>query len=259
MPPDNSSDYWTLGLQFLDSGNYIAVNRTILRVVGLHEAVILGELASEAMQWATDGRIEDGWFYITCEKLEYKTSLSAHYQREALKKLEELGIVEIAYKGIPRKRFIRINFASLVNVMNLQSLTPLTTGSEPRSPLAVNAVEDSNNQEEVTNQEQPFIYTPPKKKRRKSKPFVPPTLEEVQAYVDEKGYHFSAQAFMDYYESSKWHFKNGKPVKNWKQCCVTWESNHKYDKPAPKKIQQQQLDFLMNGWHEERWSDANVS
>lgn len=68
------------------------------------------------------------------------------------------------------------------------------------------------------------LYVPPKKKPRKTKPFVPPTLEDVQSYVSEKGYHFSARAFLDYYTASDWHFNNGKPVKNWKQCCVTWES-----------------------------------
>lgn len=253
MLPDGGSEYWTLGLQFLDSGNYIAVNRTIIRVVGLHEAVILGELASEAMQWANEGRIEDGWFYIKCEKLEYKTSLSAHYQREALKRLEDLGIIEISYKGIPRKRYIRINFAALVNVVNSKSLTPLTTSGEYRSPLAVNDVENSSNQEEVTSLEQEQIYTQPKKKQRKSKPFVPPTLEEVQSYVAEKHYHFSAKAFMDYYEASNWHFANGKPVKSWKQCCVTWESNRRYDKPARAESFQQELGSMLDGWQVEQW------
>lgn len=77
---------------------------------------------------------------------------------------------------------------------------------------------------------------PRKKKPRKAKPFVPPTLEEVEAYCKEKGYTFSAQSFFDYYASSNWHFSNGKPVKNWKQCCVTWNSNRQYDKPQRKPV-----------------------
>lgn len=51
------------------------------------------------------------------------------------------------------------------------------------------------------------------------------TLEEVTDYVREKGYHFDPQHFFDYYEASGWHFANGKPVKSWRQCCVTWERN----------------------------------
>lgn len=53
-----------------------------------------------------------------------------------------------------------------------------------------------------------------------------PTIEEVMAYVAEKGYHFDPQHFFDYYSASGWRMQSGKPVKNWKQCCVTWEGNH---------------------------------
>lgn len=61
----------------------------------------------------------------------------------------------------------------------------------------------------------------------KKKNICHPTIEEVKAYVREKGYHFDPQQFFDYYEASDWHFRNGKPVRSWKQCCVTWEGNCK--------------------------------
>lgn len=54
-----------------------------------------------------------------------------------------------------------------------------------------------------------------------------PTLDEVKAYVAEKGYHFDPQHFHDYYSASGWRMQSGKPVKSWKQCCVTWERNWK--------------------------------
>ena len=52
-----------------------------------------------------------------------------------------------------------------------------------------------------------------------------PTLDEVKAYVAEKGYHFDAEHFYDYYSASGWKMQSGKPVKSWRQCCVTWERN----------------------------------
>lgn len=54
-----------------------------------------------------------------------------------------------------------------------------------------------------------------------------PSIEEVRAYVQEKGYHFDPQHFFDYYDASGWKMQSGKPVKSWKQCCVTWERNWK--------------------------------
>lgn len=58
--------------------------------------------------------------------------------------------------------------------------------------------------------------------------FIKPTVDDVKAYIKEKSYHFSAEAFVAFYESNGW--KVGKnPMKNWKSACVTWES--KYQKP----------------------------
>ena len=44
--------------------------------------------------------------------------------------------------------------------------------------------------------------TPPKKPKKK---FVPPSYEEVQAYIDEKRLNVDAQKFFDYYEAGDWH------------------------------------------------------
>ena len=54
-----------------------------------------------------------------------------------------------------------------------------------------------------------------------------PTIEEVRSYVKEKGYRFDPDQFFAYYDSSGWMMQNGKRVRNWKQCCVTWERNSK--------------------------------
>ena len=73
------------------------------------------------------------------------------------------------------------------------------------------------------------------KSSTKKKPreiFVPPTLDEVEAYIKEKGYHFSAKAFIDYYAADDWHLGRGasrRKVSNWKQCCVTWENKRTSD------------------------------
>lgn len=66
----------------------------------------------------------------------------------------------------------------------------------------------------------------------KDKYICHPTVEEVQAYITEKGYHFSAEDFVAFYESNGW--KVGKnPMKSWQAACRTWESN--YTKRSPKQ------------------------
>jgi len=54
--------------------------------------------------------------------------------------------------------------------------------------------------------------------------FIPPTLDEVIAYVNEKGYNFDPELFLAYYEANGW-IQGNRPVKNWKACCVSWEKN----------------------------------
>ena len=67
-------------------------------------------------------------------------------------------------------------------------------------------------------------------KRDRKKRFVPPTLEEVKAYVKEKGYNVDAEYFFQYYTAGDWKDSEGKPVQNWKQKLITWSRKEK-----PKK------------------------
>ena len=53
--------------------------------------------------------------------------------------------------------------------------------------------------------------------------FVPPTIEEVNAYCLERKNTVNAQKFFDYYEALDWHKGNGEKVKRWKGSVISWE------------------------------------
>lgn len=59
--------------------------------------------------------------------------------------------------------------------------------------------------------------------REKRKRFIPPTLEEVQAYVKERKSNVDPRRFYEYYETGGWKDGKGQQVKNWKQKLITWE------------------------------------
>lgn len=63
-------------------------------------------------------------------------------------------------------------------------------------------------------------YTDPEKKKEE---FTPPTLEEVRAYVREKGYNLDVEKFHRYYTESNWRDARGKQVKNWKLKLMVWD------------------------------------
>ena len=158
---------WSVGLDFLDGGNYIAVNRTLVRAFGLHVAVMIGELASEARYWRGQGKLRDGWFFSTVENVEGATGMNAYYQRDAIKRLRELGFVETEYKGLPRKRYFRINCMAIIQTISRidseqetagksQCFTQCTTDGALSERLDVHPVNDNNNNEQP-QREQPQV------------------------------------------------------------------------------------------------------
>ena len=159
MPVHKTEGYWNLGLDFLDSGNYIAVNRSLVRAYGLNVAVIVGELASEAKYWKRKGQLKDGWFFSTVENIERATGLNSYYQRDAIKRLQELGFVETEYKGLPRKRYFRLNCMTIIQAIaeiednqetagQSQCFTQCTTSDAPSESLAEHPVHDNNHKEQ---------------------------------------------------------------------------------------------------------------
>lgn len=80
---------------------------------------------------------------------------------------------------------------------------------------------------------------PPKKRA-----FIPPTLEEVNDYILERGIHnVSAKAFFDYYEAGDWHDAKGNKVKSWKQKLLTWARHEDSEvKPSQNLTRSQQIN-----------------
>lgn len=73
------------------------------------------------------------------------------------------------------------------------------------------------------------------KQKESVKEFVPPTLEEITAYCEERHSPVNPRAFFDYYSASKWIDSRGSPVTNWKQRVIAWESDEEKKDWKPKK------------------------
>lgn len=54
--------------------------------------------------------------------------------------------------------------------------------------------------------------------------FIPPKIEEVQAYCKERNNNVDAERFIDYYTSNGWMVGKNK-MKDWKSAVRTWERN----------------------------------
>lgn len=57
--------------------------------------------------------------------------------------------------------------------------------------------------------------------------FIPPTVEEVAAFCQERGYKIDAEAFVDYYAARGWVMKSGQRMKDWRAAVRIWMKNEK--------------------------------
>ena len=60
------------------------------------------------------------------------------------------------------------------------------------------------------------------KDKDKNKRFIPPSIEEVQEYIDENGFSVDAERFIDYYTSNGW-MVGKNHMKDWKATVRNWE------------------------------------
>ena len=104
-------------IDLLANNGYIVLNKTVMKVIGLHEAILLGELCSEYVYWRKRDELEDGYFYSTRENIEEQTMLSVYQQRKAIKNLKKKEILETKEFGMPLKTWYFINEEKLYEIV----------------------------------------------------------------------------------------------------------------------------------------------
>lgn len=133
-------------LKLLASKNFITINRTLMLELGIDEAIMIGELASEYDYWESNERLdEDGFFYSTVENVEENTTLTKYKQKKALDNLQKLGLVEVKRKGLPAKRYIKINEKKITEILSNKKSKNLTSGSKKNLQQQVKEFDLNNN------------------------------------------------------------------------------------------------------------------
>lgn len=87
-------------------------------------------------------------------------------------------------------------------------------------------LKDSNTNNNTPNKTYNEEGEKPKRER-----FVPPSLEEIEAYCAKRKNNVDPKKFYDYFTASDWVDSKGKKVRNWKQKIITWESYSTDKKP----------------------------
>lgn len=135
-------------VSLLASDNFLVINRDLLKMYGLNVTLMLCELASEYNYYSKEGKLEeDGLFFSTIENIADKTGLSRYQQAESLKKLNEMGIVKTIVKGVPAKRYFKLDVEKLANKLANNSPTSL----QKTDKLDVKKLATNNNNIKVIN------------------------------------------------------------------------------------------------------------
>jgi len=118
------------------------------------------------------------------------------------------------------------------------------TRSKPEANRSI-ADKKKNKEERIKNKEEGIKTiekdiesgenpAPPSHSKKRIPP--PPTLEEVKAYIAERGSPVEPVQFFNYYAAADWKDKEGKPVLSWKQRLISWEGRSKKKEEPPKVV-----------------------
>lgn len=124
---------------------------------------------------------------------------------------DEIGV---SYQNL-RTAITKLSANAIINAIPTHQLTQITickfetySASSRRPQRKSNAASNA-----ITTQAKPTK-------------FIPPTDEEVAAYVAEKGYHFNPAQFVPHYQKKGWIVGKTKMV-DWHAACRTWEVSWK--------------------------------
>lgn len=174
--------------------------------------------------------------------------ISKREATSALSALEDMGLVRrhlrnICVKGVTLSNVL---FIELVPERLMEVTHPGDTGAVAKSETS-NVLEGEVSLQEVTPPNAGSeTYTKTSRETSietsgretvKRKRFTPPTLQEVEDYVREKGLNVDPKRFWDYYDAMDWHDKDGKQVKRWKGKAIMWDStdSKRAGKAKPEK------------------------
>ena len=142
--------------QLLMSSNYYTLNKQIVKELGIESAFLLTILIE-----ASDGLADnEGWFYQTIEKIGELTGLGRHKQDKIIKELIDLKILEQKNKGVPCKRYFKVNYEMIENLVFQNQQSSLSENSKLDCPKKTNysaenrqtsLSENGNNKEYIIN------------------------------------------------------------------------------------------------------------
>ena len=183
--------------------------------------------------------------------------------RLALKTFEQFGMIEIVHNTVTIPNWgkhqsidqIESRNAYMKNYMReyREKQKLISSGkanckanSKPNVSEADKIRKEEIREDEIRGDKSMEDASPPPSR---SKRFIPPTVDEVRDYCQERGNCVDPQRFVDYYSSNGWMVGKTK-MKDWKAAVRTWEQREKAQSRPATKSSNPFLDMLEDGSYE---------
>ena len=201
--------------------------------ISAHAVTLWGALMQTANRkfWAAT-------FEVPIATLQAFTKLSRDSIYKARDELKAHGRITYTSRGGSASAVYSIIPFSIKTVSNFVSPTTTQSTTQPAAPSRARMVprDLSNNNNNIynntvvdiegvgVNQKPRAREAPPPKNQQPPEPKIePPTLEEVTAYCEERGYISDPEHCYKHYAQFDWTTKDGRPLKNWRDTVDCWE------------------------------------
>lgn len=94
---------------------HLRLNKNIIDTYGIDVALWIADIFSRWNYFRKEGKLEDGYFFITQDKIRESTKLNFSKQTNIIKLLTKEKIIKVQRKGIPAKNWYKINTMVLIS------------------------------------------------------------------------------------------------------------------------------------------------
>ena len=179
----------------LMSSNYFVLNKKLVKELGIETAFLLTSLV-EADEMLAD---ENGWFYQTVPQIEEMTGLSEHKQKKCIDKLISLGILSQENKGMPMKRYFKLNYIQVLNI-----LIPSTEKTPDQVPEKLGSKDLKNSgpcTEKITDNKEYNINNINKELNNKEREIEQPREDKPKEILNHGMYYQEIRMLLSQYSS----------------------------------------------------------
>lgn len=140
-------------LDLIASDNYITLNKTLLKKLGVEATILFGALCSYQRYFNGEE------FYKEQDKLMEDTCLTEYLLRNATKILKDLGLISVIKKGLPAKNYYKVNADKLLDMLSTSGVKFDTTGDIKNDTTLNNNIINKNKDNNIKKKKETELDT----------------------------------------------------------------------------------------------------